>query len=269
MLKIIEKQNQIAKALEEKEDKQEITSAYLSFNSGANSLRDRKIKNLTIANYYTQIMENFIVGAKSYFLIARDLVDASLRLGESPFKELKKKLPISRSSIDKFIEIGKSAVCQKLYNGGNLPESWTTQYKIAVAPKDKNKDILNNVSATSTAREVQELVGVNKTNVFTRDSEHKLFEVYVDNSNGSYDSLFLYNLLLKLIDVKFDLYDTWDDQFKGIKIKSNLKTIKKFEEEDLKFKSESSQDSEWVRDLKESKDKLVLDGVLKNTELPI
>jgi len=100
------------------------------------------------------------------FLVCRDLKQASISLGQDEYEMLKKTLPISDSTISKYITIAESDVCKKLFIEGRLPDGWTTMYDIAKVEKQDDKDkLLKNVSVTTTSADVKSLIGKAVTEV--------------------------------------------------------------------------------------------------------
>ena len=116
-----------------------------------------------VDNYYRQIMNNIVIGAKSIFLVCRDLVDAEKNLPTEEFEILKDVLPISESTIRKYLKVGKSTTCRKLFELNRLPESWTTMYKISTIKDNKDRQkIESNVDISTTAKDVDVFLGVMK-----------------------------------------------------------------------------------------------------------
>ena len=105
------------------------------------SLRDKNTINKMTNwfNYYKQIENNLIVGAKAIFLVCRDLEIASRKLSSEDYELLKKKVHLSESTINKYVAIGKSTTCSELFQLNRLPESWTTMYRIASLEKKDDK----------------------------------------------------------------------------------------------------------------------------------
>jgi hypothetical protein len=116
-----------------------------------------------VDNYYKQIMNNIVIGAKSIFLVCRDLVDADKSLATEEFDILKDVLPISESTIRKYLKVGKSTTCRKLFELNKLPESWTTMYKISTIKDNKDRQkIESNVDIKTTAKDIDVFLGVMK-----------------------------------------------------------------------------------------------------------
>ncbi len=106
--------------------------------------------------FYKQITHNLLIGAKSIFLVCRDLVDASKTLSTENFEVLKELLPMSEATISKYMKVGASTTCKQLFQMNRLPESWTTMYKIAtIKDDDKRKDVVAMIEKGTTANEVE------------------------------------------------------------------------------------------------------------------
>jgi len=118
------------------------------------------IRQDNVHGFYKQICHNLTIGAKALYLVTRDLKQASLSLQADEYEVLKKTLPISESTISKYITIAESPICRKLYIQGKLPEGWTTMYEIAKVEDQDDKDkILKNVNINTTADDVKSLLG--------------------------------------------------------------------------------------------------------------
>ncbi|MBC8304159.1 MAG: hypothetical protein H8E55_51430 [Pelagibacterales bacterium] len=114
-------------------------------------------------NYYKQIENNLVVGAKAIFLVCRDLYDAQQNLPPKEFELLKQKIHLSEATISKYIIVGKSTLCRELFTMNRLPESWTTMYKIAkVKETEKQQKIKDKVNLGSTASDIDIFIGVMK-----------------------------------------------------------------------------------------------------------
>jgi hypothetical protein len=120
------------------------------------------IKKYNVENFYKQIMNNLVIGAKSVFLVCRDLSDAQKQLDDGDFEVLKKTLPLSESTICKYIKVGKSTLCRELFTLNKLPESWTTMYKLSTLKDDEKNKVLNKVDIKTTAQDIDIFLGVIK-----------------------------------------------------------------------------------------------------------
>lgn len=119
------------------------------------------VKKHNIDNFYKQIMNNLVVGAKSLFLVCRDLSDAERMLATEDFEILKKTLPLTDSTICKYLKIGKSTTCRELFKINRLPESWTTMYKISTIENkdDKTQKFIDNIDINTTSNDIDVFLG--------------------------------------------------------------------------------------------------------------
>ena len=124
------------------------------------------IRKDNVHSFYKQISHNLTIGAKALYLVCRDLRQASVSLQADEYEVLKNTLPISDSTISKYITIAESEVCKQLYIKGRLPDGWTVMYEIAIVEDQDMKDkILKTVSVNTTAEQVKSLVGKVVSNV--------------------------------------------------------------------------------------------------------
>ena len=132
-------------------------------------LNDRqltKVRSQNIDNYSKQIKTNILVGVKAIFLVCRDLVEAERNLFTEDFQVLKETLPLTDGTISKYMTIGKSKLCNQLFQIGKMPDTWTTMYKIAsVSESDKQKKLLENVNIDTTAEDVDVMIDKAPKNV--------------------------------------------------------------------------------------------------------
>ena len=59
-----------------------------NYNPMISNLTTLEIKNKTVDNYYNQIRNNFYLGVKAHFIIARDLYDAKQNLDNEDYQRL-------------------------------------------------------------------------------------------------------------------------------------------------------------------------------------
>ena len=132
-------------------------------------------------NYYKQIENNLVVGAKAVFLVCRDLYDAQQNLPPKEFELLKKKIHLSEPTISKYIIVGKSTLCRELFTMNRLPESWTTMYKIAkVKEADKQEKIKDPEKLKFISNEYLVLKNQLNQNIKSDDKLNKLFKSLKD-----------------------------------------------------------------------------------------
>jgi hypothetical protein len=125
---------------------------------------DNEIVNKTHAisnfhNFYSQIENNILVGAKAIYLVCRDLADAQKKLPGEMFSMLKEKVSLSDATISKYMKIGNDTTCRELFQLNKLPESWTTQYEIAKLEDKKDlKKVLSQVDVSTTKDELHKVI---------------------------------------------------------------------------------------------------------------
>jgi hypothetical protein len=113
-----------------------------------NATDDQVIKTRTnnIQKFYSSIFNNILVGVKSIYNVCVELYNAEKELKDD-FGILKQVLPLSETTIAKYLKIGKSELLSDLYKLNKLPESWTTQYYITTQVTKQN------LNSDETARE--------------------------------------------------------------------------------------------------------------------
>lgn len=115
------------------------------------------IKKYNVNNFYNQIVSNIVIGAKAIFLVCRDLVHASKTLTQEDFEVLCETLPLSESTISKYMKIGQDTTVKELFTLNKLPESWTTMYKISrvkFANEDEKSALVDFVDTKTTAEDI-------------------------------------------------------------------------------------------------------------------
>tara|TARA_B100001094_G_scaffold223595_1_gene217771 strand:+ start:4750 stop:5955 length:1206 start_codon:yes stop_codon:yes gene_type:complete len=173
-----------------------------SFNDvNGNNKKIAMLRESNVYNFYKQINHNLIIGAKSLFLVCRDLKVAQHTLNSDDFKVLSEALPMSDSTISKYISIAESKLCKELYVKNKLPESWTTMYAIAqVEDKDGGNNtmkdkILKNVSVNTTMSDFNKLINkvvksvVNIFNFKNLNTPKSFLKIAIENDKekGSID----------------------------------------------------------------------------------
>ena len=120
----------------------------------------------TISGYYKQIAHNFTIGMKAGFLIKRDLADAKASLtNNGDFADLGDLLSdlsedLSKSTISKWISIGKSDYCNVLHSEGIIPESWTTQYYLTTLTQEEREKVKPILSPNTTVSDVKTFLNI-------------------------------------------------------------------------------------------------------------
>jgi len=133
------------------------------------------IRKDNVHNFHKQICHNLTIGAKALYLVCRDIRQASVSLQADEYVVLKNTLPLSDSTISKYITIAESEVCRKLFMDGRLPESWTTMYEIAkIEDKDLKEKVFKSANIKTTAEQVKTIIGKVASNV--KKAFTKLFD---------------------------------------------------------------------------------------------
>lgn len=206
-------------------------------------------------NYYQQIENNLIVGAKAIFLICRDLYDASRNLTPNDFELLKSKVHLSEATISKYMIIGKSTTCRELFQLNKLPESWTTMYKIAKVKEPKDiQNIKMNVNLGSTAEDIDVFMNVVKKTLaplyeYENLEKPKDFIRVAYDDNTTVDPNALALLKREVEKVVYQKIDEFNSQGKGyflskeedkpikVEVATNNKTLKKIYDKATAFLS--------------------------------
>jgi len=121
----------------------------------------QKIRHDNIKTYFTCIKNNLKLGYDSIYLVCRDLKNAHRELETNEFNILKDWLEMSESTINKYLKIGGSDICNELYRLNKLPEVWTTLYYIARQKFDHSSDdeigdFIDFITPQTTQKEVME-----------------------------------------------------------------------------------------------------------------
>ena len=123
------------------------------------TMNDKKIAHIrksNVDNYHLSIKNNYVIGAKAVYLICRDLSEAHKNLPTEDYATLIDLLPISESRISKYLTIGGSTYLKEIMLAGKMPDSWTTQYKLASLMSSKN-------TSEEVKRNIKEMVSVDMT----------------------------------------------------------------------------------------------------------
>ena len=124
------------------------------------------IRTQNVHNFYKQINHNLMICAKALYLVCRDIRQASVSLQADEYSILKKALPISDSTISKYITIAESDVCRRLFIEGRLPDGWTTMYEIAkIEDKEEKEKVFKSANINTTADDVKSMLGKVVSNV--------------------------------------------------------------------------------------------------------
>ena len=108
-----------------------------NYNPLVDKLTSAEVKVRTPENYYNQIKNNFYLGVKAHFLIARDLYDASVNLKKPDYQRLVDMCNFSGSTQRKYLAIGGDVRLLSLFWKGKLPMKWTNQYLLTQLTEEK------------------------------------------------------------------------------------------------------------------------------------
>ena len=129
------------------------------------NLTTLEIKNKTVDNYYNQIKNNFYLGVKAHYIIARDLYDASVNLPKPDYQRLVSKCGFSGSTIRKYELIGGDHRLFSLFTKGKLPMKWTNQYLLTELTDEQFEKVESKIDAETTASKIKELAEMKKKQV--------------------------------------------------------------------------------------------------------
>jgi len=140
------------------------------------------VTNKTVEGYYQRIKNNMNVSGTSMYYVCRDLYQASVNLVTTKVVEgkelqqfekywdLLELLDISRSTVEKYIAIGKSRLLKDLKAANKLPTAWTTMYHLTTlnaGELDKVKsEITSDISIAKINRECKDTKVSKKTDTF-------------------------------------------------------------------------------------------------------
>ena len=129
------------------------------------NLTTLEVKNKTVDNYYNQIKNNFYLGVKAHYIIARDLYDASVNLPKPDYQRLVSKCGFSGSTIRKYELIGGDHRLFSLFTKGKLPMKWTNQYLLTQLTDEQFKKVEEKVDSQTKASEIKKLADMKKEQV--------------------------------------------------------------------------------------------------------
>jgi hypothetical protein len=129
------------------------------------NLTTLEIKNKTVDNYYNQIKNNFYLGVKAHYIIARDLYDANQTLDKCDYQRLVGKCGFSGSTQRKYLAIGGDYRLFSLFTKGTLPMKWTNQYLLTQLTTEQFKKVESKVDAETSASKIKELADMKKEQV--------------------------------------------------------------------------------------------------------
>ena len=171
----------------------------LNVGHNPNDLECKKGK--TIENYYSQIKSNLYCSVKSHFLIARDLYDAQVNLGQPDFVRLIEQLKFTGTTQSKYLSIGKDLRLWKLFTQGVLPFKWTTQYFLTTLTDKQFNKVAEMIDAETPMSKIKKVAEVGKEEVkMYEDALLQILALEIDKDEVKSVSAFE-NLYEKVLDV--------------------------------------------------------------------
>ena len=119
------------------------------------NLMTMEVKTKKVENYYNQIRNNFYLGVKAQYLIARDLYDASVNLEKQEYARLVKMCGFSGSTQRKYLAIGGDIRLWNLFTKGTLPMKWTNQYILTQLTDEQFEKVESKIDAETKASEIK------------------------------------------------------------------------------------------------------------------
>jgi len=129
------------------------------------NLMTMEVKTKEVENYYNQIRNNFYLGVKANYLIARDVFDAKENLNNEDYGRLVKMCGFSGSTQRKYIAIGGDIRLWNLFTKGKLPMKWTNQYLLTQLTDEQFEKVKSKVASETKASEIKTLAEMEKEQV--------------------------------------------------------------------------------------------------------
>ena len=129
------------------------------------NLTTLEVKNKTVGNYYNQIKNNFYLGVKAHYIIARDLYDAKQNLGNEDYQRLLGKCNFSGSTERKYLLIGGDHRLFSLFTKGKLPIAWTNQLLLTTLTDEQFEKVESKIDVDTTASKIKKLAEMKKVQV--------------------------------------------------------------------------------------------------------
>tara|TARA_A100001011_G_C14266319_1_gene824813 strand:+ start:1021 stop:1737 length:717 start_codon:yes stop_codon:yes gene_type:complete len=136
-----------------------------NYNPLVDKLTSTEVKDKSVDNYYNQIKNNFYLGVKAHFLIARDLYDANQVLDKPDYQRLVMMLNFSGSTQRKYLAIGGDIRLLGLFWKGKLPMKWTNQYLLTQLTDKQFEKVESEIDAETSASKIKELAKMKKEQV--------------------------------------------------------------------------------------------------------
>jgi hypothetical protein len=136
-----------------------------NYNPLVDKLTSTEVKHKSVDNYYNQIKNNFYLGVKAHFLIARDLYDANQVLDKPDYQRLVMMLNFSGSTQRKYLAIGGDIRLLGLFWKGKLHMKWTNQYLLTQLTDKQFEKVESEIDAETSASKIKELAKMKKEQV--------------------------------------------------------------------------------------------------------
>jgi len=200
-----------------------------------------EVKTKNVENFYNQIKNNFYLGVKAHYIIARDLFDAKQTLSHEDYTRLVQMCNFSGSTQKKYLSIGGDVRLWRLFMSGKLPMKWTNQYLLTTLTDEQFSKVEKKIDAETPASQIKKIADLPKEQV-------EKFE----------------NMLLTFLSVEIDKSKVNVARFKTIlnKVKKDLSKYPEIEivddkAEDVEIKISSYFEKQLKAQEKEMKDKEV------------
>jgi DNA-binding TFAR19-related protein (PDSD5 family) len=211
-----------------------------NYNPLVDKLTSAEVKVRTPENYYNQIKNNFYLGVKAHFLIARDLYDASVNLKKPDYQRLVDMCNFSGSTQRKYLAIGGDVRLLSLFWKGKLPMKWTNQYLLTQLTEEQFKKVESEIDAETSASKIKELAKMKKEQVEKIENMLLSFlTIEVDKSKVNPDKFKSILTKIKKDLSKYPEIEIVDDKVDKVEV-----SISKYFEKQIKAQSKETKDNE-------------------------
>ena len=139
------------------------------------SILTLEVKDKTTEGYFKQISSNLNIAGKAIYFVCRDLYDAKVNLIEikekinkdgtitkyesfEAYDQLIEKLKVSRTTVKKYLDIGRDTKLRDLYSLGKLPSSWTTQYYLTTLSDGEMEEVAPKLTPEMSVTKINGLI---------------------------------------------------------------------------------------------------------------
>jgi len=212
-----------------------------NYNPLVDKLTSTEIKNKTVENYYNQIKNNFYLGVKAHYLIARDLFDAKSNLNNEDYQRLVEQCGFSGSTQRKYLAVGGDVRLMSLFWKGKLPMKWTNQYLLTQLTDNQFEKVKDKLDADTSASDIKKLADLPKAdNERIENMLLTFLSVNIDKSKVSNVGRFKTILSKITKDLsKYPEIEIVDDKVDDVEIK-----ISKYFEKQLKAQEKETKEKE-------------------------